>query len=95
MCHLVLLDAQIFFKFFPSEIALSAVILATHNCSEEHSIDNDFITNLFGLATQISGSSSSELQERLNECMQELLHLQTHASSHPQQAIFTKYSGDR
>lgn len=95
LCHLVLLDAQIFFKFYSSEIALAAVIIATHSSSEEHLIDNDFIANLFKFATQSSGFPLCVLQERLNECMQELLHLQTHAASHPQQAIYSKYSSDR
>jgi len=94
LVYLTLLDEQTFLAFTPSEIELSAVILATYSFGEEDVFQGlaggSFLGSILSCMTRVTPGSN--VKDRLSSCMEKLLASQAAASSHPQEAIFTKYS---
>jgi len=95
LSFLSLLEGEQFFKYLPSEIAISCIIVAVHTFSLSHLLSSDLIDNVLDCESKITGESLATLKLRRQMCIQELLQVQKAASEHPQQAIYQRYSTDK
>ena len=97
LCYLSMLQGGSLLSFYPSEIAFSSLILAAHTLEEEEQLSAEFLTQTLqsmsdSLHEHEDTATKSDLQQRLNECMNVLLDLQKSAATIAQKSIHTKYS---
>lgn len=97
LCYLSMLQGGSLLKFYPSEIALSSLILAAHTLEEEECLRNDVLTQTLQSMTDSlrefdEEATKEDVKDRLNECMSILLEVQKAAGTTAQKAAYDKYS---
>ena len=98
LCYLSMLEGEIFLKYRPSEVAISSLILSTYAYSEEETLlAEDFLSQTLTTMTSQPRSSieETETKDRINECIQRLSNSYSVAQSHPQQALYSRYSSPK
>lgn len=104
-CYLTMMEDQPFLEYYPSEIAISAVILAIYELGLKDSISDTMIeayhkANNDQLERRISikesqcdrRTRSKVSQNKLPLCIEAIHAMQEYAPSHKQQAIYNRFS---
>jgi cyclin A len=95
LCYLTLVDGETFLQFYPSEIAVGAILLAAHSFALQHLISSDFTRDTLEMEIQVSGDAEEVICSRRGACLAAIHASHLNAGSHPQQAIYTKFSSSK
>jgi len=95
LVFLSLLEGEQFLKYLPSELAVSAIILAANTYSLPHLLISDFLDIALFFESDVAEESIDTFTARRASCVAELHSMQTMAVDHAQQAIYTKFSTEK
>lgn len=92
---MTLLECEPFMQYYPSEIAISAIVLAVHTLGYQNHLTSEFIESTTTYERQqVDGDVKSLLEER-QACIEALHKMQIFAPEHPQKAIQQKFSTEK
>ena len=97
LCFLALVQGGSLLRFYPSEVALSSLILAAHMLEEEQLLTSEFLSQTLqsmsdALHEHEASLTKEDLKKRINACLADLHEAHRASLTMPQKAVRTKYS---